>query len=67
MQYGADLARGQTVRLITPYLDAQRGMYTVDYVYSNGSLSVLSHADGRRYEVPAHICRQVVVKSQDTD
>ena len=59
MRNGEEFKRGQVVRLTTPYWDAARGVYTVAYVYRNGSLSLLSHADGRRYEAPARICRRV--------
>lgn len=57
MQLDATVSRGQIVRLTSPYWDAPRGLYTVEYVYRNGSLSVISRADGRRYEVPVYICR----------
>ena len=65
MHLGVAVMRGQIVRLTLPYWDAQRGLYTVEYVYRNGALSVLSHADRRRYEVPAHICRPVSVNGKD--
>ncbi len=54
-----DLRRGQIVRLTMPYRDAERGIYTVVYMYRNGWLGVLSHRDGRRYDVPRQVCRQV--------
>lgn len=65
MRAGAEVKRGQVVRLTMPYWDAARGWYTVAYVYRNGSLSVVSHVDGRRYDVPAHFCRatEIAVKS----
>ena len=50
---------GQIVRLTTPYRDAARGIYTVVYMYRNGWLGVVSHSDGRRHDVPRHVCRQV--------
>ena len=59
MQPGAQLRRGQVVRLTSPYWDAERGLYTVEFIYRNGTLSVVSHTDGRRHEVPARICRPV--------
>ena len=59
MQSGANLKRGQIVRLTSPYWDAEPGLYLVEYVYRNGSLAVVSRANGRRFEVPAHICRPV--------
>ena len=59
MHYESDWSRGQTVRLTTPYLDAERGHYKVVFVYSNGWLGLVSPADGRLSNVPAHICRQV--------
>lgn len=67
MQPGADLKRGQIVRLTSPFWDAERGLYTVAFVYRNGSLSVLSHSNGRRYEVPARICRPVSVNGSSND
>lgn len=59
MRNGSALASGQTVRLMMPYLDAARGIYTIVYVYSNGWLGVLAHSDGQHYDVPAHICRPI--------
>ena len=52
-------AAGETVRLTMTYHKAQRGNYTVVYVYSNGWLGLLSHQDGRNYDAPAHICRLI--------
>ncbi len=62
MTHSVELARGQLVRLTTPYWDAKRGLYMVEYVYRNGSLGLVSQADGRRHDVPAYICRLVSVK-----
>ena len=59
MLFAEDLRRGQIVRLTMPYRDAERGIYTVVYVYRNGWLGVVSHSDGRRYDVPGQVCRQV--------
>lgn len=54
-----DLREGQTVRLTMPYRDARRGFYTVVYLYRNGWLGVISRSDGRRHNVPRHVCRLV--------
>ncbi len=59
MQVAGDIHAGQTVRLMSPYLDAARGIYTVVYIYRNGWLGVISHSGRRRYDVPGHLCRQV--------
>lgn len=59
MRHFVDLRMGQTVRLTTPYLDAARGIYTVIYVYRNGWLGIVSREDGRRFDVPGHLCRQL--------
>lgn len=59
MLFADDLRRGETVRLTMPYLDAERGAYTVVYIYRNGWLGVVSHSNGRHYDVPRHVCRQV--------
>lgn len=59
MKSGAIFQRGEIVRLTSPYWDADRGLYTVEYVYRNGSIAVVSRANGRRFEVPARICRHV--------
>ncbi len=59
MHYPNDWSHGQTVRLTTPYLDAERGLYIVAFVYSDGWLGLVSQSDGRQFNVPAHICRQV--------
>ena len=56
---------GNVVRLTMPYLNAERGIYTVIYVYSNGWLGVRSHSTGERYDVPAFLCRQVETKSAE--
>ncbi len=56
---------GQTVRLSMPYLEADRGIYTVVYVYNNGWLGVLSHSNGRSYDVPAFVCRPIETKADD--
>ena len=59
MQPSAEYKRGQIIRLTTPYWDAGRGLYTVDFVYRNGSLCLLAHVDGRRFDAPAYLCRLV--------
>jgi len=59
MLYAGDLRRGQIVRLTTPYFNAERGIYTVVFIYRTGWLGVVSHSDGSRYNVPRHLCRQV--------
>jgi len=59
MLNGNTISSGQLVRLTMPYFDAQRGVYTVVYVYSNGWLGVISCANGQRYDVPAFVCRAV--------
>ena len=59
MRFADDLRRGQMVRLTTPYCDAERGIYTVVYVYRNGWLGVVARSDGRRFDVPRQVCRQV--------
>ena len=59
MLFADDLRQGQMVRLTMPYRDAERGIYIVVYIYRNGWLGVVSHSDGRRYNVPRHVCRQV--------
>ena len=59
MQPGAEFKRGQIIRLTTPYWGAGRGLYTVDFVYRNGSLCLLALADGRRYDAPGRLCRLV--------
>ena len=61
MHFADDLRRGQIVRLTMPYRDAERGIYTVVYMYRNGWLGVVSHSDGRRYDVPRQVCRQVEI------
>lgn len=53
---------GQFVRLTTPYCDAQRGVYQVIYVYSNGWLGVISNSNGQRYDVPSYLCRAVPIQ-----
>ncbi len=65
MHYGEQMEAGQTIRLTTPYRDADRGIYTVVYVYRNGWLGVSSHRDGRNYDVPAHVCRLVEVATKE--
>ncbi len=59
MPNGAGWLTGQIVRLTTRYMDAERGIYTVVYVYSNGWLGLASQRDGRCYDAPAHICRLI--------
>ena len=59
MQHFVDLRVGQRVRLTTPYLDAARGIYTVIYIYRNGWIGIISRENGRRFDVPGHLCRQV--------
>lgn len=59
-----DIRRGQTVRLTTPYFDAERGIYTVIYVYRNGWLGVVSHDDRRQYDVPIFVCRPVAANTR---
>ena len=54
-----DLREGQTVRLTMPYRDARRGIYTIVYLYRNGWLGLISRSDGRRFDVPRHVCRLV--------
>lgn len=61
------LATGVTVRLTTPYLDAKRGLYLVAYVYRNGWLCLLAEGDGRRFHVPARLCRQVETRGGASD
>ena len=59
MQVVGDIQSGQTVRLMSPYLEAARGIYTVVYIYRNGWLGVVAHSGRRHYDVPGHLCRQV--------
>ena len=59
MQMDGGLSRGAVVRLTTPYREAARGTYTIVYIYRNGWLDVVSRRDGRRYSVPAYICRVI--------
>ena len=59
MQAGGELACGAVVRLMTPYREAARGLYTIVYIYRNGWLGVVSRRDGRRYNVPVYICRLI--------
>ena len=59
MQSDDLVSRGTIVRLTTPYLDADRGLYTVVYVYRNGWLGLESQRDGQRYDVLAYLCRPV--------
>lgn len=61
MLFAEDLRLGQIVRLTTPYFDARRGIYRVVFIYRNGWLGVVSQSDGRRFDVPAHVCRQVAM------
>lgn len=63
MLNGNTIMSGQVVRLTTPYLNAERGLYTVVYVYSNGWLGVVSHHDGQGYDVPPFVCRPIEEKS----
>ena len=67
MQFGESVSRGATVRMTAPYLDADRGLYTVIYVYRNGWLGLQSHRDGRRFDVPAHLCRPVSDNARNAD
>lgn len=62
MHNGDNKISGSVVRLTTPYLDAERGVYSVIYVYSNGWLGVRSHSTGARFDVPAYLCRQLKSK-----
>lgn len=65
MRFVEDLRRGQIVRLTMPYFAAKHGLYTVVYLYRNDWLGVVSHSDGRRHDVPRHVCRQVdIAKTQ---
>ncbi len=59
MRMGGELACGAVVRLTVPYREAARGAYTIVYIYRNGWLGVVSRSDGRRYDVPAYICRVI--------
>ncbi len=59
MPFAGEMKAGQTVRLTMPYLEAERGIYAVVYVYRNGWLCVQAHRDGARHNVPAQVCRQV--------
>ena len=61
MRIVGDIHTGQTVRLMSPYFDAARGIYAVVYVYRNGWVGVVSYANGRRYNVPGYLCRPVDV------
>ena len=67
MQNRETLSAGMIVRLTTPYLNARRGLYHVIYVYRNGWLGVESRRDGRRFDVPAYICRPVVTESPNSN
>ena len=67
MQHFVDVRMGQTVRLTTPYLDAARGIYSVIYVYRNGWLGIASREDGRRFDVPGHLCRQLDIRNTNMD
>lgn len=64
MRILGDIHWGQTIRLMSPYFDAARGIYTVVYVYRNGWLGVVSQANGRQYDVPGHLCRPVAVAAK---
>ncbi len=64
MLNGNTISSGQTVRLTTPYFEAERGIYTVVYVYSNGWLGVISCKNGQRYDVPSYVCRVVQANPQ---
>ena len=59
MQPNAEFLCGAVVRLMTPYRDAGRGLYTIVYIYRNGWLCLVSQRDGRRFNVPAFLCRVV--------
>lgn len=59
MQAVSELDCGAIVRLTMPYREAARGLYTIVYIYRNGWLGVASGRDGRRYNVPAYICRVI--------
>ena len=61
MLFADDLRKGHIVRLTMPYGDAERGIYTVVYMYRNGWLGVVSHSNGRQYDVPRQVCRQVEI------
>lgn len=63
MLNGHTITSGQTVRLTTPYLDAERGLYTVVYVYNNGWLGVVSRANGQGYDVPSFVCRAIEINT----
>ena len=67
MHYAENISVDQIVRLTTPYMNAERGIYTVVYVYSNGWLGVSSHSDGRYYDVPAYVCRLVETGVKDVE
>lgn len=64
MLNGNTISSGQVVRLTTPYFDAQRGLYIVVYIYSNGWLGVVSCADGQRYDVPSFVCRVTPINNE---
>lgn len=59
MQVNSELTCGAVVRLTMPYREAARGSYIIVYIYRNGWLGVVSRRDGRRYNVPAYICRVI--------
>ncbi len=59
MRFADDFHLGQVLRLTMPYFAAERGFYTIVYFYRNGWLGLISQRDGRRYNVPRHICRPV--------
>ncbi|MCY4466036.1 MAG: hypothetical protein OXE46_10910 [Chloroflexi bacterium] len=59
MQTDGELSCGAVVRMTTPYREAARGPYIIVYIYRNGWLGLVSRRDGRRYNVPAFICRVI--------
>ena len=48
-------------------MNADRGIYTIVYVYTNGWLGVQSHVDGRRHDVPTYVCRLVEAEVKGPD
>ena len=66
MQRIGELTRGATVRLMTPYREAARGLYTIVYIYRNGWLGVISQRNGRSYNVPVYVCRLIASKPAAT-
>lgn len=66
MQLAGEFTYGAIVRLTTPYREAARGLYIIIYIYRNGWLGVVSRRDGRRYSVPAYICRVIATAKAGT-